>query len=296
MAKPIVFVIGATGSIGAATVLSLSREYAERAEIRAGVRHPEKAAKLKLPGVTLVRAKMGDETGSLVETLRGVDALFIVTPGHEKRVALTISTASAAAAAGVKFVLVVSAIMAEMSDSIFGRQFNEIETEIPKLTVSFAFLRLSYFVENYLAFQSPIKAHSTFYSPQDPARPYTPIVVADAGRAAASILVNPSAHLGKTYKLVSDRHTLGDVEREFSLALERKVKFVRVPYETEKKSMLAVGLPEWQANGVFEMYRLVDSGSPVINVADMGAYKAITGEEPTDLRTWVRQVAAAFKD
>ena len=48
MAKPVVFVIGASGLIGSATVLALSAKYSDKVEIRAGVRNPDKADKLKV--------------------------------------------------------------------------------------------------------------------------------------------------------------------------------------------------------------------------------------------------------
>ena len=83
MSKQVIFVIGATWPIGSATVQALSAKHAGKVDIRAGVRNPDKADQLKaLPGVTVVQATMGD-TDNLVGTLKGVDALFIVTPGVE---------------------------------------------------------------------------------------------------------------------------------------------------------------------------------------------------------------------
>ena len=42
MAKPVVFVIGASGSVGSATVQALSAKYSDKVEIRAGARNPDK--------------------------------------------------------------------------------------------------------------------------------------------------------------------------------------------------------------------------------------------------------------
>ena len=49
MAKPVAFVIGASGNVGSATVQVLSSKYADKVEIRAGVRNPDIADKLKSP-------------------------------------------------------------------------------------------------------------------------------------------------------------------------------------------------------------------------------------------------------
>ena len=81
-----VFVIGASGNVGVATVTTLSEKYADRVEVKAGVRNPDadKASKLKaLPNVEVVQATMGDS--SLVSVLNGVTTLYIVTPSAENR-------------------------------------------------------------------------------------------------------------------------------------------------------------------------------------------------------------------
>ena len=296
MSKPVVFVIGASGNIGAATVAALSSKYADKVEIRAGVRNPESADKLKgLNGVTLVAAEMGGDRDKLVSTLKGVDALFIVTPGTKARAELSIATAEAARDAGVKFLLVVSVLTADLTDTIFGAQFAKLESTISGLGVTYAFLRLPLFTDNYWGFKDTIKSQSTFYGPIDPSKPFTPVLVADAGNAAAAILSNPTGHANRTYNLVSDRHTLSEVAAIFSEALGRQVQYVQVPFEAAKQALLQMGFPEWQADGVLELDKLINGGSPVTNQGDLGQYTAITGEKPTDIRTWIGAVKGAFQ-
>lgn len=114
MSKPVVFVIGATGNIGCATVTTLAEKYADKVEIQGGVRNPDKADKLKeIAGITVVKAEMGAKD-QLVKTFKGVSALFIVTPSVVDRAELAIATAEAAKEAGVKAVVVVSMIMADL--------------------------------------------------------------------------------------------------------------------------------------------------------------------------------------
>ena len=161
MGKPVVFVIGATGYVGTATLHALSAKYRDQVEIRAGVRNPDKADKLKgIAGVSIVQAEMGSND-KLVQTLAGVNALYIVTPGAENRAELTIATAEAAKKAGVKYVVVVSVLMADLTDTIFGRQLKEVEDKISKLGVPYTFLRLPPFVDNYWAFKDPIVGQSS---------------------------------------------------------------------------------------------------------------------------------------
>ena len=296
MAKPVVFVIGASGNVGSATVQSLSAKYADKVEIRAGVRNPEKAEKLKrLPGVTVVQAEMGAKQ-QLIGIFRGVDALYIVTPGTENRAELAISTAEAAKEAGVNFILVVSVPTAELTDTVFGKQLSEVEDKISKLGVPYTILRLPFFVENYFGFKDPIVNQSSIYTPVDPTKPFISVVVADAGKAGAAILVSYKSHTNKTYTIVSDRHTYNDVAAEFSKALGKEIKYIRVPYEAAKQSFWGMGFQEWQTDGLLDLYKLVDSGSPLLtSQADLTQFERITGEKPTNLKTWISQVAGAFK-
>ena len=295
MAKPVVLVIGASGNIGLATLQVLSTKYADKVEIRAGVRDPEKADKVKaIGGVNVVKAAQGDKA-QLVKVFEGVNSLFIVVPGTENRAELSIKTAEAAKEAGVKHLVVVSALTAEHTDTIFGKQFNEIESSISKLGVPYTFLRLPLFVENYFGFKETIQKMSTIIVPVDPTKPYTPVVVGDAGKTAAAILVDPSKHANKTYPIVSDRHTHNDVAKTFSEALGKEVTVTTNSYEDAKKFLMGVGLPEWQVDGILELYKLIDNGSSTTNQEDLSKFKDITGEDPTSLKAWVNAVAPAFK-
>ena len=246
------------------------------------------------PTPMMVKAAQGDKA-QLVKVFEGVNSLFIVVPGTENRAELSIKTAEAAKEAGVKHLVVVSALTAEHTDTIFGKQFNEIESSISKLGVPYTFLRLPLFVENYFGFKETIQKMSTIIVPVDPTKPYTPVVVGDAGKTAAAILVDPSKHANKTYPIVSDRHTHNDVAKTFSEALGKEVTVTTNSYEDAKKFLMGVGLPEWQVDGILELYKLIDNGSSTTNQEDLSKFKDITGEDPTSLKAWVNAVAPAFK-
>ena len=85
MAKlAVVFVIGASGNIGLATLQALSSKYADKLEIRAGVRDPEKADKVKaIAGVNVVKATQGDKAQLL--TAFSVGGHFTVYRGSRSR-------------------------------------------------------------------------------------------------------------------------------------------------------------------------------------------------------------------
>ena len=290
MSKPVVFVIGATGSVGLATVKALVSKYTSQVEIRAGVRNPEKADQLKSLGVTVVKAEMG--SADLENTLRGVDVLFINTPGIEHRAEPTIATAISAKNAGVKHQVIVSLFAPKTSGSTIGKEFDKLEREIEALGIAFTFLRLPYFVENYFSFKDTIKSQGVIANPVDPSKGYNTIIVEDAGKAAAAILVDPSKHSNKAYGIVSDRHTFRDVVAAFSEALGKTITYNRLSYDDSKKFLTEAGFPEWRIEGLFQYCKRIDAG---VDPTSGNDYQIITGEQPTNLATWVSQVKGAFQ-
>lgn len=296
MPKPTVFVLGCSGPIGSATVKALSEKYPDKVNILAGTRDPasEKVAVLKtLPGVTVLRADMGDKE-ELRDLLRGVTSLFIVTPTNG--VKLAIGAAEVAKSSGVKHILTISVLTVDLADTIYGKQYGELESSVQGLEVPLTLIRLPPFVDNYWAYKRPIQQKASFSTPGDPTKPFSAVVVADAGKAAAAIMAEPEKHYGKTYKLISNRHTLGELASTFSEVFGKKIKYERMSYEDCRKRLInVVGFSEEDADGILEIYRLTDEECPLVDDPDMSHFTKITGEKPTTLKEWVTEVAPAFK-
>ena len=296
MSKPTVFVLGCSGSIGSATVRALSRKYSDTLNILAGTRDTasEKVASLRsLPGVTILHADMNNKEG-LRDLLTGVTSLFIVTPTNGFR--LAIGAAEVAKASGVKHILTVSVLTVELTDTIYGKQYGELESSVKHLQIPYTFIRLPPFVDNYWAYKRPIQQNSSFSTPADPTKPFSAVVVEDAGKAAAAIMAEPEKHYGKTYKLISNRHTLNELAAAFSQALGKNVKYERISYNDCRRRLVeVVGFSEEDADGILEIYRLTDEECPMLDDPEMSHFNQITGEKPTSLKGWVNEVTPAFK-
>jgi uncharacterized protein YbjT (DUF2867 family) len=296
MSKPVVFVIGATGNVGSATVKSLSARFSDKLEIRAGVRNPDKAEKLKgLKGVSVVQAEMGAKE-DLVKTLSGVHVLFVNTPSTENRAQLAIATAETAKTAGVKHVVVVSVSSADDTNTVFGKQFYDIEVAISQLGVSYTHLRLPAFFENHFGFIETVRKQSLLFSPCDPTKSFTASVAKDTGLAGAVVLSDPGKHVNKTYNIISDRHSYGDVATALSEVLGKEVKYNRISYEDTKKSLVAAGFPDWLVNGQLDYMKGIDSGAANQEHIANGDFERITGEKPTSLKTWLPTVGDVFQE
>ena len=296
MSKPTVFVLGCSGSIGSATVRALSTKYSDTLNILAGTRDTasEKVASLRsLPGVTILHADMNNKEG-LRDLLTGVTSLFIVTPTNGFR--LAIGAAEVAKASGVKHILTVSVLTVELTDTIYGKQYGELESSVKHLQIPYTYIRLPPFVDNYWAYKRPIQQNSSFSTPADPTKPFSAVVVEDAGKAAAAIMAEPEKHYGKTYKLISNRHTLNELAAAFSQALGKNVKYERISYNDCRRRLVeVVGFSEEDADGILEIYRLTDEECPMVDDPEMSHFNQITGEKPTSLKEWVNEVTPAFK-
>ncbi|XP_065833992.1 NAD(P)H azoreductase-like [Oscarella lobularis] len=289
-------VIGATGTVGSATVKTLSANYADQLKIVAGVRDPGKAQSLSsLPGVSVVEANM-NKSDELAITLKNVDYAFIVTPSTEDRALLVEAATEAARKAGVKFALVVSVTTADLSDTIFGKQFSLLEGSVSKVGIAHCFLRLPMFIDNNAVVnREGIREKGLYIGPLDPDKYCTTATVANIAEAAAAILADPLKHYGKTYNLVSNHYTHNQLASYFAEALDKEVKYFRMSYEDAMKGFAQFGFPEWQANGILELFRLIDAGSPATNVADRNDYERITGQKPTSAKEWVQQNVGVFQ-
>ena len=146
-----------------------------------------------------------------------------------------------------------------------------------------------------LGFPTTHLAEVIFGTPGDHTKPFLAVVVADTGKAAAAIMAEPKKHYDKTYKLISNCHTLDDVAVTLSEILGKKIKYERTSYEDSRSRFInVVGFSEEDADGILEIYKLTDEENPLVNDPDMSHITKITGEEPTTLKEWVTEVAPAF--
>ncbi len=295
--KPIIFVVGVNGLIGRMAVSAISSMHGKTMDIRVGVPNLARAKRLKsLPGVTILQAKLG-EKGNLRKLFEDVDAVYIISSDDEirHRAQHVIDTAQAAAKAGVKYILIYSLVAAERPDTIFGKQYSQIETAVPSIGVPCTILRFPILVDNLMGLRASIRNVSTIFWPVRPDAPFTPVVTKDASIAAAVILASPKRHVGRTYTVVSGRVTYNEIADAFTNELGRPVGYVRIPYKDAKAFLQKHRFSEIRAEAIMEMYRLVDAGSRVTNRENLGNFSEITGQKPITVRAWINKYEYLFK-
>jgi len=292
-----VLVLGASGNVGSELVKFISENYS--CKILAGMhdteRQHEKSQQVHKPNVQVLQANMKD-CGSLKHAIpKGIEAVFINTPNTFDRDTVTCQTIDCCKEAGARHITLISMAAMEHGDhhTIFGRQFSKIESHLKGSGLPYTLLRCPLFLDNLKLNADSIKREGKLYGPCRPDARFTPISICDVAEAAGCIITSPSRHANKAYKLTTTPVCENDIARAFSSVLGKDIKYVQVPYDQFRNTLLSSGMEEWQADGLLELKRHIDEGAPYHQASP--DFKAITGRDPKTMEQWVRCEAGCFK-
>lgn len=295
--KPELMVIGASGYVGVATINSLAA-YSKDFTIKAGVRDVSSAKNSSLvgAGIKLVAADMS-KPKTLAPALSGVKVAFVVVPGHADRTALAIAGIKACKDAGVSHIVVLSVCSVVKPGTIFADQFIPIEEYTKSVGIPYTIVRLPMFMENVLGQMQTIATTQQFFTPLDSNLEQNCASVGDIGEAVAKIMVKPEAYANKILTLSGTPVNESQFAAAFSEVLEKPVVHVPVPYAASKQSMMDMGMPEWQVDGVIELYKLVAGGEPCLisPVSDLPSILRRDLATPASLAAYVAPGLRAIK-
>jgi uncharacterized protein YbjT (DUF2867 family) len=283
----VILITGATGKVGCDVV---ERLVADGHPVRALVRDPEKAAG-KLPrAVELSRGDLADAE-SIEEALAGVEKMFLLAPVDERMLEMEAHATAAAKTAGVRHLVKLSAIGADAaSNRMFYSVHGKSEQTIRQSGVRFTFLRPNFFMQNLLASAGTIKSQGAIYQPAgDSSASY--IDTADIATVAANLLTT-AGHEGKTYPLTGPQSlTYHEVADIVARVIGRPVKYVDVPRDAAKQSMLGAGMPEWLAEAISQLMDACREGGMAAVSPDM---QSILGRPARTLEQFISDNRAAF--
>jgi uncharacterized protein YbjT (DUF2867 family) len=282
-----ILVVGATGTNGREVVARLA---AAGRPVRALVRRPESAASALSPGVEAVAGDL-DDPASLDAALAGVErALFVaaVDPRHARWFGHFLD---AARRAGTRHVIKFSALgaAADAAAEIL-RQHGETDAMLAASGLAYTILRPNAFHQNLLWSAGTIKDHGAFYLPLRDAR-LSLVDVRDIADVAVAALTAPG-HEGQTYEITGPESlSFADVAATLTAVLGRPIRYVDVPPEAARASMLQAGMPEWNANAVTDLYAVFASGAAARTT---GTVARLLGRPPIPFERFARDHAAAF--
>jgi uncharacterized protein YbjT (DUF2867 family) len=284
-----ILVTGATGLNGSALVRRLS---AKGVAVRALVRSAAKAAGFSsLPKVEIVEGDMA-RPETLTEALRGVDRAMLISSSDPAMLDVQSNFIEAARKAGVKHVVKLSGIIAELDSPFrFSRMHAEIERRLEESGMAFTHLRAGEFMPAYFRQVPSIVAKGALFLPMEDAK-IAMIDVDDIAEVAASILTGPG-HEGKIYPLTGpEALSMAEVAEKLSAATGKRIQYVNLSPDDAKRAQLAAGMPAFLADALAELFAERRKGkeaqvSPIITT--------ILGRPATRFDEFARRNAAIFR-
>jgi uncharacterized protein YbjT (DUF2867 family) len=251
-----ILVTGASGNVGK---FVLREALASGKPVRAMYRAEAEARKAPA-GAETVLADFADKD-SLKRALAGVEAVYIVCGPVPQLVELESNVIEAAGPAGVKHVVLNSALGAADYPKSFPSWHRIVEDRLKATGIGYTILRPNGFMQNILAYMAPsIRAQGAFYAAMGKAKTSF-LDVRDIAVVAAKALISPAAHAGKTYELNGPEAVTNDeLAARISRLANRAVKYVDIPEEAQRASMVGMGMPAWQVDALLDLQRYYTGG------------------------------------
>ena len=244
-----ILITGATGTVGSAVL----QEIRKTSKPFKAMYRSEQDAKKAPAGTASVIADFADKT-SLNKALPGVSTLFLVCSPIPQLVELESNVIEACSQNGVQHVVLNSALGAGDYPKSFPSWHRKVEDKLRSSGLSYTILRPNGFFQNIVMYNAPtIRTQGAFYAGMGNAKTSL-LDVRDVAAAAVKVLVSPADHSGKTYELMGPEALSNDeISQRISRITGRNVKYVDIPEETQRKSMLDAGMPEWQVTALLDL-------------------------------------------
>ena len=284
-----ILVTGAAGLNGTELLRRLS---ATGIRARALVRGLARAGRLAaLPGIEIVEGDMAHRE-TLVGALRGVERAMLISSSDPTMVEVQSSFIEAARAVGVKHVVKLSGIIAELDSPFrFARMHAEIEKKLEASGMAYTHLRAGEFMPAYFRQVPAIVAKGALFMPMEDAR-VASIDVGDIAEVAAAVLTGPG-HEGKIYPLTGpEALTMGEVAEKLSVATGKTIRYINVAPGDAKKAQLAAGVSPYLVDALAELYAERRKGK---ESQVSGLVAVILGRPATRFDEFAVRNAAAFR-
>src|SRR5579859_4982559 len=282
-----ILITGASGSVGKAVLQEVRKSGAKH---RAMYRSAEEAAKARAGTEAVVADFAKKETLSAV--LKGVEGVYLVCSPVPELVQLESNMIDACVAAGVKHVVLNSAMGAGDYGKSFPSWHRNVEDKLRATKISYTILRPNSFHQNVLAYFAPsIRAQGVFYGSMKDSR-NSFIDVRDIAAIAKNALAG-GAQAGKFYELNGpEALNYTELARRISKVAGREVKYVDIPMEVQKKAMLDQHMPEWQVNALLELQEYYLSGK---GGETDGVVRDLLGRSPITMDQFLAEFAGEFR-
>jgi len=283
-----ILVTGASGNVGKAVLNEVARSGAQH---KAMYRSANEAAKAPAGSMAVLADFAKKET--LAATLRGVEAVYLVCSPIPGLVQLETNMIDACVPAGVKHIVLNSALGAGDYSKSYPSWHRKVEDKLRSTGISFTILRPNSFHQNVVAFFGPsIRAQGVFYSSMRDAR-VSFLDVRDIAVVAAKALAG-GEHSRKTYELNGpEALTYAELGEKVSKHAGRAVQYVNIPVEAQRKGMLEQGMPAWQVDALLDLQEYYVSGK---GGAVDPLLQKLLGRAPVTMDRFLAEFAVEFRN
>jgi uncharacterized protein YbjT (DUF2867 family) len=284
----VILVTGANGSVGSAVLSEVARS---GEKYRAMYRSKADAAKAPAAATETVVADFADKA-SLTAALRGVESVYLVCSPVPDLVQLEGNAVEASEAAGVRRIVLNSALGAGDYGKSFPSWHRKVEDKLKATKMAYCILRPNSFMQNVLTYYAPsIRDQGAFYSGMGNAR-VSFLDVNDIAAVAAKAL-RGGEHDGKTYELNGpEALTYAELAEKISQRTGVGARYVDTPIETQRKAMLDQGMPEWQVTALLDLLAYYTGGQ---GATVDGLLEKLLGRRPMSMDQFLKENAAEFR-
>ena len=282
-----ILVTGGTGGVGSELLRLLSKA---GIATRALARHPQRAQ--ALPGITWIAGDLS-KPGTLTSAFEGARTLFLLTSYYEDMVELQHNAISAARAAGVTYVVKISAFAAsDHSRAPVGRWHYQIEKELQESGLGWTILRPHHFMQNLLAQAEYVRTEGVVYSASGDGKiPY--VDGRDVAAVAFATLTQPG-HLGKKYVVTgSEAISYRQAAEIIGAAIGKPVRFVDESPDEARARRVREGLPPAVVESALAIAAYQRAGGKTVTITS--TVTDLTGRPPRTVGEFVREHADLFR-
>lgn len=283
-----ILITGASGTAGRAVMKEVAKSGAKH---RAMYRSSAEAAKAPSGTETVIADFAKKDT--LGAALRDVDRVYLVCSPIPELVELEGNMIDACLEAGVKHVVLNSAMGAADYEKSFPSWHRKVEDKLRGTRLSWTILRPNSFHQNTLTYYAPsIRAEGAFYGAMGNAR-VSFLDISDIAAVATNTL-RDDGHAGKVYELNGpEALTYTELAEKMARHAKRPVQYVNIPVEAQRKSMLEQGMPQWQVTALLDLQQYYVNGQ---GGNTDGVLEGLLGRAPITMDQFLEENRADFRE
>ena len=282
MAGP-VLVTGANGNIGSQLVPLLAAN--SGATVRALVRDASKAEALAAAGAEICIGNFEDPA-SLAAPMQGVDTLVLIAPPGPDCVMQNSAAIAAAADAGIRKVVRISAIKAaEDGRTENTRLHGECDRVLQESGLTYVILRPNFFMQNLFMSLDTINGQNMFVAGMGDGR-FAMIDVRDVADAAAAAVTRNDFDDQAVELSGPASISFHDVAEAITDVAGRPIAYVAVSPDDVKAALLDMGMDEWMATLLREYSEAYGDGWGDL---ETDGVQQLTGQPPRDIQSFVSE-------